>query len=174
MSILLRVVRRLVLRVLRLGIRRRRGLLTGALAVSTLLVASALNLVPLPRLGPPSGGGGSADGRPHAEGEPTATAMYLKGQESYNAQLVWDAYSERAIREAQRRGLSVDDTQRQLDRARQAGTRIEQINYVGGYPISNGSMHFYIVFRSDTNRREATPVPYVFTLDTSGKIDYVE
>lgn len=167
-------MRRMVLRVLRLGLRRRRLVLLGTLGIIALLLADTLNLAPVPRLGLPSFGGGAADGRPRADSEPTATAMYLKGQEAYDAHLVWDAYSERAIREAQRRGLTVDDTQRQLDRARQAGNRIEQVNYVGGYPIPNGSMHFYVILRSDGARREATPIPYVFTLDASGKIDYVE
>ena len=35
-------------------------------------------------------------------------------------------------------------------------------------------MQFYLVFRSDPGRRDAVPVPYVFTLDSVGKIDSVE
>ena len=62
--------------------------------------------------------------------------MYFKGQESYDAKLVWDSYSDRLIKEAQRRGITVDDTQHQFDRAKQVGNSIRQADYIGGYPIS--------------------------------------
>lgn len=170
MSVIGRILRRVLLRVLRLGLRRRRLVFLGAVVVSVLIVAGAIGVGPRVGLSLPAPG----DARPRAEGEPSSTASYLRGQENYDARMVWDAYSERVTRELQQRGLGLDETQRQLDRARQAGTRIAQINYVGGYPIPNGSMHFYVVFRSDPNRREAVPVPYVFTLDATGKIDSVE
>ncbi|MSQ23663.1 MAG: hypothetical protein EXR58_03795 [Chloroflexi bacterium] len=170
MSVISRILRRVLLRLVRLSIRRRRVLLVGTLAVVGLVIAGTFGLGSRFGLALPNPG----DLRPRADGEPSATAQYLKGQEVYDAHMVWDSYSERVLREAQQRGLSLDDTQRQLDRARQVGTKIEQIDYIGGYPIPNGSMHFYVVFRSDPSRREAVPVPYVFTLDGSGKIDAVE
>ena len=170
MRVIGRVFRRLLLRFVRLGIRRRRVLFVGTVGVAVLVILGVLGLGSRLGLSFPNPG----DLRARAEGEPPATAQYLKGQEVYDAHLVWDAYSARVISEAQQRGLSLDDTQRQLDRARQVGTKIEQIDYIGGYPIPNGSMHFYIVFRSDPSRREAVQVPYVFTLDGAGKIDAVE
>lgn len=171
MSVLGRIVRRLLVRAIRFNLRRRRTMFIGAVTLSGIIVAGAFNFAPLRGLDLP---GFIGQSRPRPDGEPAATAMYFKGQEVYDAKLVWDSYSERALREAQRRGLTVDDTQRQLDRAKEFGTRIQQTDYIGGYPISNGSMHFYVVFRSDPNRREAVPVPYVFTLDAGGKIDYIE
>lgn len=165
-----RVLRRLALRLVRLGIRRRRLIFLGFAALTTLIVAGVfgagsrigLSFPATPSIGQ------------RADGEPEYTARYLKGQELYDAKMVWDSYSDRVLSEAQLRGLSLDDTQKQLDRARQAGNKIEQVSYIGGYPIPNGSMQFYLVFRSDLGRREAVPVPYVFTLDAAGKIDSVE
>lgn len=165
-----RILRRIALRIVRLGIRRRRLIFLGAAALSALIVASVLGVGARFGLTVPT----VSDIGQRAEGEPSATARYLKGQELYDAKMVWDSYSERVLREAQLRGLSLDETQKQLDRARQVGTKIEQVTYIGGYPISNGSMQFYLVFRSDAGRREAVPVPYVFTLDAAGKIDFVE
>lgn len=169
MSVLSRILQRILLRLVRTGIRRRRLVLLGAVGASALLAANALSLSPFRGLSL-----GPSDGRSRGEGEPYFTTIYLKGLESYDARMIWDSYSERAMREAQRRGLSVDDTQRQLDRARQVGSRIEQVNYVGGYPVANGSLHFYVVFRSEPARRGAVPIPYVFTLDANGKVDNVE
>jgi hypothetical protein len=165
-----RVLRRAALRLVRLGLRRRRIIFLGVTALIALSVAGlfgAGSRIGLTLPSTPSFG-------QRAEGEPEYTARYLKGQEIYDAKMVWDSYSDRVLREAQLRGLSLEDTQKQLDRARQTGTKIEQVSYIGGYPISNGSMQFYLVFRSDPGRREAVPVPYVFTLDSSGKIDSVE
>ncbi len=173
MSVIGRVFGRLILRLVRLVMRRRRTIAVGSVALATLLVLSALGLFTGTGLSLPSVGGSSTS-HSRADSEPEATALYLRGQELYDAKMVWDAYSERVLREGQQRGLSLDDTQRQLDRARQTGTKIEKVDYIGGYPISNGSMHFYVVFRSDPSRREPVPVPYVFTLDANGKIDSVE
>lgn len=172
MSVIRRILRRLVLRLARAGIRRRRALLVASLTLVGLMVAGVLGAFSGTGLSWPGGGGG--DVRARGDNEPQATALYLRGQELYDAKLVWDAYSERVLREGAQRGLSLEDTQRQLDRARQSGTKIERVDYIGGYPISNGSMHFYVVFRSDPSRREAVAVPYVFTLDANGKIDSVE
>src|SRR5204862_2235150 len=117
---IIRVFRRLALRLVRLGIRRRRLIFLSSAALAILVVAGAfgagsrlgLTLPSTPSIGQ------------RAEGEPEYTARYLKGQEVYDAKMVWDSYSDRVLREAQLRGLSLDDTQKQLDRARQTGTKI--------------------------------------------------
>src|SRR5437870_1319112 len=140
-----RIARRLLVRIAHPRITRRRGIFLGALGLAVVILAGALNLGSLPGLQMPGLGG---QGRSSREGEPNATAMYFKGQEVYDAKLVWDSYSDKLIREAQRRGITIDETQRQFDRAKQVGNSIRQADYIGGYPISNGnSMHFYIVFR---------------------------
>src|SRR5688572_11866151 len=128
-----RVLRRVALRLFRLGIRRRRFIFGSSALLAILVIAGmfgagsrlGLNLPSAPSIGQ------------RADGEPEHTARYLKGQEIYDAKMVWESYSDRVLREAQLRGLSLDDTQKQLDRARQTGTRIEQVSYIGGYPISN-------------------------------------
>ena len=170
MSVIGRVLRRVMLRAARIVLRRRRTLFVGSLALAAVVVVGLLGLFSSAGLSIP----GAGAPYPRGDNEPEATARYLRGQELYDGKMVWDAYSERVLREGQQRGLTLDETQRQLDRARQTGTKIERVDYIGGYPISNGSMHFYVVFRSDQSRREPVPVPYVFTLDASGKIDNVE
>jgi hypothetical protein len=133
--------------------------------------------------------------------EPAATASFLRGQQTFDAHLIWESYSDRVLQSLEDRGVTVDDTQRQLDRLRQAGNPIQDVAYVGGHPIPTGSMEFYVVTRSgpcvtpdrsgsqvrapdgthllvsaldQTCRGDPVYVPYVFTLDNSGKIDRVE
>jgi hypothetical protein len=166
-----RIFRRLALRIVRLGIRSRRILAVGLVALLVVIVAGTFGAGSRFGLSFPS----SPEIGQRAEGEPSSTAQFLKGQELYDGKMVWEAYSERVLKEMQQRGITQDQLQQQMDRARQVGTRIEQVSYIGGYPISNGrSMQFYLVFRSDAGRRETVPVPYVFTLDATGKIDLVE
>jgi hypothetical protein len=66
--------------------------------------------------------------------------------------------------------------QRQLDTARERGTRLDQINYVGGYPLPDGtSLQFYVVAsHGPSARAEAEHVTYIFTLDRAGKISKVQ
>ncbi len=176
MNIIARVARRIAVRMATRAGRHARLTAILLVALAGIIAASALNLS-LPGITRDSQGPSVAY---HAtsQDEPAATAAYLRGQQSYDAKLIWDSYSDRVIRDLERRGNSLDDTQRQLDRAKELGRRIEQAQYIGGYPIPNGSMHFYVVMqtspRSATTRGDVAYVPYTFTLDASGKIERVE
>jgi hypothetical protein len=175
-NIIARVARRIVVR-LGLGIARRRRLIAVAvIALAAVIAVNALNV------SPPWAGRQlavqSAGHRTASADEPLSTANYLRGQQSFDARLIWESYSDRVVQDLARRGNSLEDTQRQLDRAREVGRRIEQAQYIGGYPIPNGSMHFYLVMQtgpgSGSGRGDVTYVPYVFTLDAQGKIERVE
>lgn len=152
----------------------RRARLVGFLVVAGggLVLASSLNLLPFDIFGTPAPSGETYR---QLDGEPSATASYIRGMQNGDARLVWGSYSDRATRDLQRRGVGLEETQRQLDRAREGGTRIQQVQYVGAYPIPNGSMHFYVVARGGgRTQRDLAYAPYVFTLDASGKIEKVE
>jgi hypothetical protein len=109
-------------------------------------------------------------------GAPVATESYLKGNETYNAELMWTALSEEALERFRSRGGTVQSLQQQMDQAKQAGAALERITYVGGESFPDGtSMHFYVVLaRGPQSRGEAEYVSYVFTLDQSGKIARVQ
>lgn len=107
---------------------------------------------------------------------PTATENYMRGTETFNAELVWNALSEEAQSRYRSRGGSMQALQSQMDQAKQAGAHLEQVTYIGGQTFPDGtSMHFYTVLtRGPQSRGEPEPVPYVFTLDRSGKIVRVQ
>jgi hypothetical protein len=109
-------------------------------------------------------------------GAPAATESYMKGNETYNAELMWTALSEEALERYRTRGGSVQTLQQQMEQAKQAGAALERITYVGGESFPDGtSMHFYVVLaRGPQSRGEAEYVSYVFTLDQSGKIARVQ
>jgi len=171
MGILGRIARRLAVRMVR-GVYRRRGLLAlASIATAGFLVLSSFNVLPgLPTMSTSTEPGYQRG----AEGEPASTANYIRGQQTEDAQLVWDAYSERIRRELQRQGQGIEDVQQQLSAARQRGGRLVQAQYIGGYPIPNGSMHFYVITRTSGRGGNVAYVPYTFTLDANGKIERIE
>jgi hypothetical protein len=109
-------------------------------------------------------------------GAPSATENYLRGTEAYNAEMVWTALSDEAQLRYRTRGGNLQSLQAQMEQAKQAGAQLSGITYIGGQSLPDGSsMHFYLVStRSPQTRGEAEFVPYVFTLDKSGKIAQVQ
>jgi hypothetical protein len=109
-------------------------------------------------------------------GAPNSTESYMKGTETFNAELVWNALSDEAQGRYRSRGGSMQALQSQMDQAKQAGAQLEHVTYIGGQSFPDGSsMHFYTVLtRGPQSRSDAEPVPYIFTLDKTGKIVRVQ
>jgi hypothetical protein len=113
---------------------------------------------------------------PSTKGEPGATERYLKGNQTYNAELMWNSLSEEAIERFRTRGGTMQDMQRQLEAARERGSKLEDISYIGGRSLPDGtSLQFYVVAtRGPTSRADVEYVTYIFTLDRTGKIAKVQ
>jgi|SwirhisoilCB3_FD_contig_81_1149509_length_2236_multi_3_in_0_out_0_1 hypothetical protein len=107
---------------------------------------------------------------------PSATENYMKGTETFNADLVWNSLSDDAQNRYRSRGGSMQQLQQQMDQAKQAGAELDQVTYIGGQSFPDGSsMQFYTVLTKGPQAQStAEPVPYVFTLDSSGKIVRVQ
>lgn len=171
MTVAGRVVRRMAVRLIGGVARRARFAAVIAVLGGGYLVASALDVVPSPaRLLPNL----DAAGYQASGDEPVSTANYFRAQQTYDAKLMWGSYSERSTLELQRKGRSVEVDQVQLDQAKRLGTRIDQVHYIGAYPIPNGSMHFYVVAQTGRARGDVVYTPYAFTLDPSGKIEGIQ
>jgi hypothetical protein len=164
--VLHRLIRGMVMHPIRLGI-----LIVALLAGAALVIFQSglptlsLSLPSAPfRMG--AGGGGA----------PSATENYMHGTETFNAELVWNALSDEAQGRFRQRGGSMQALQSQMDQAKQAGAQLEQVTYIGGQSFPDGtSMHFYTVLtKGPQSRTDAEPVPYIFTLDKSGKIVRVQ
>jgi hypothetical protein len=108
--------------------------------------------------------------------EPSSTENYLKGNQTYNADLMWNSLSEEALERFRSRGGTLQDMQRQLEVARERGSRLGDISYVGGKSLPDGtSLQFYVVStQGPTNRADVEFVTYIFTLDRNGKISKVQ
>lgn len=94
---------------------------------------------------------------------------FIKGQQTYDAELMWEAFSTSYQATQLQRGASKATLQEQADRERSAGLRYVNYAYVGGVPLDNGgSMYFYAVDLELRGQREKMPV--VFTVDSDNKL----
>ncbi len=106
---------------------------------------------------------------------PNATEDYMRGNQNYDAQLMWGALSNDAQSRLRDQGGSPEDLQRQMDSAKQRGMKLEEVSYIGGRALPDGtSMQFYLVGIRQQTRSDIDYQPYMFTLDRDGKIAKVQ
>jgi hypothetical protein len=106
---------------------------------------------------------------------PNATEDYMRGNQNYDASLMWSSLSSDAQSHLRDQGGSPEDLQRQMDSAKQRGMKLEEVSYVGGKALPDGtSMQFYLVGIRQQPRSDLDYQPYMFTLDRDGKIAKVQ
>ncbi|MBV9323624.1 MAG: hypothetical protein JO352_07570 [Chloroflexi bacterium] len=106
---------------------------------------------------------------------PSATEDYLRGHRDFNADLVWNSLDADAQSRLTSQGDSRDDIQQQMDAAKQRGSQIAEMSYIGGKTLPDGtSMQFYLVGVRQQPGANVDYQPYMFTLDRDGKIAKVQ
>jgi len=99
----------------------------------------------------------------------------LRGNRDYNADLVWNSLNNDAQTRLSAGGGSLDDLRQQMDTAKQKGVKLEEVSYIGGKSLPDGtSMQFYLVGIRQPTRSDIDYQPYMFTLDHDGKIAKVQ
>jgi len=129
-----------------------------------------------------AGGGklrlGSSGGPSVADGNlpPSPAAEdFIKGQTTFNAALLWQSFSDDLKRQLTQRGTNQQSLQRQLDQRKQAGSKVDQVQYVGGVQAADGTRLFmYSLTIQAPNRQGAAENHYVLTVDQTDKIIKVE
>jgi hypothetical protein len=106
-----------------------------------------------------------------ADSLPPAPAVetFIKGQQAFNADMMWDAYSTDYQAAQLANGASKATLQAQASKMRSAGLQFVQSDYIGGVQLDGGgSLYFYTIdlARADQHGR----FPYIFTADADGKI----
>jgi hypothetical protein len=120
-----------------------------------------------------NGGGTSAT----TESLPPSPAAedFIKGQTTFNAALMWQSFSDPLKQQLAQRGTNQQTLQRQLDQRKQAGMKIDQVSYVGGTSLPDGSRLFvYALAIEAPNNQGIAESHYVLTVDQTDKIIKVE
>jgi hypothetical protein len=99
---------------------------------------------------------------------PPAVEHYIQGQQTFNADLIWESLSTEAQVEKLQNGASKATLQSQADQER---LRVQYLHYdyIGGVKLkSGGSMYFYAV---DLATPELSgKLPFTFVADKDGKV----
>ena len=99
-----------------------------------------------------------------------AIENYLEGRKSYNAEMMWDAFSTSYQTALLNLGASKATLQSQADNERSAGLNYGRAQYIGGVATqSGGSMYFYSIDLS--LQQQQITVPIIFTANADGKIE---
>ena len=110
-----------------------------------------------------------------AESLPPASAVesYIHGQQNYDADAMWEAYSADYKAAQLQQGANKAVLQAQADNARRRGLQYVHYDYIGGVKLEDGrSMYFYTIDLA-LNTQHAK-FPFVFTADTEGKIEDID
>jgi hypothetical protein len=138
-------------------------LLTGFL-VSVIGVLSLMLVLPrLVRSGVSAG--------PQVAAIPPAAAVedFLRGQQTYDADLMWASLSPELRQALEGREITHDSLAQQAESERRAGQRYGGFNYIGGVALAGSQrMYFYTVAIASSQKNET--VPFVFTVGRDGKI----
>ena len=104
-----------------------------------------------------------------------ATEDFIKGQTTFNAQLMWQAFSDDLKQQLTQRGTNQQSLQRQLDQRKRAGSKVDQVQYVGGVQNPDGTRLFmYSLIILAPNQQGIAENHYVLTVDQNDKIIKVE
>ena len=118
--------------------------------------------------------GGSAAATETINPSPAAED-FIKGQTTFNAALMWSSFSDDLKKQLSQRGTSQQSLQRQLDQRKQAGSKVDQVQYVGGVQAADGTRLFmYSLTIQAPNQQGAAENHYVLTVDQTDKIIKVE
>ena len=140
------------------------GWLAGLVVIIALIVALPMFAPSIP---------GLSTLRPQSA--PPSTEEYLRGNRDYNADLVWGSLNNDAQSRLKDSGGSLEDLQRQMESAKLHGVKLEEVSYIGGKSLPDGSsMQFYLVGIRQQARSDIDYQPYMFTLDRDGKIAKVQ
>lgn len=111
----------------------------------------------------------AADPRAALVPPPSAVTSFLEGQKTYNADVMWSAYSPTYQATQLQRGATKETMQATADRERQAGLKYSRYDYLGGVPTAAGNTMYVYAMHLEQNGQKAT-FPLVMTVDTDGKI----
>jgi hypothetical protein len=162
-------LRRALVRFIRFCIERPAAFFGAAAGILALVAAILVVPMMMPNLALP------AIGLSHTSSAPTATEEYLRGNQAYDAGLMWNSLSGDAQQRLTGQGGTKDDLQREMQAARDRGSKLEEISYIGGKSLPDGtSVEFYLVGIRDQPQASVDYEPYMFTLDRSGKISKVQ
>lgn len=103
----------------------------------------------------------------------SSVETFLKGQQAYDADLMWQSYSPDYQSAQLQEGRTKEALQSFITQLRMSGVLYQRTNYIGGVKLADGrSMYFYTVDVSIDSKQGT--MSFVFTANTSGQIEKID
>ncbi|MEI6180044.1 MAG: hypothetical protein WCP31_04780 [Chloroflexales bacterium] len=99
----------------------------------------------------------------------TAVEDFLRGQQTYDADLMWASFSPELRKSLEGRNITRATLAQQVESERRAGQRYGNFKYIGGVEIAGHQrMYFYVV--DILTAQQKAPTTFIFTVGSDGKI----
>ena len=99
----------------------------------------------------------------------TAVEDFLRGQQTYDADLMWASFSPELRKSLEGRNITRATLAQQAESERRAGQRYGNFKYIGGVEIAGHQrMYFYVV--EILTAQQKAPTTFIFTVGSDGKI----
>lgn len=96
---------------------------------------------------------------------------FLRGQQTYDADMMWEAFSPGLQAALEQREITREALAQQAESERQAGQRYRDAEYIGGVDLDGGQrMYFYAVDVDAPTPERSGTFSFIFTVDRDGKI----
>ncbi len=105
---------------------------------------------------------------------PESVKQYLEGQRTFDAEAMWDAFSEETKAAHLAEGSSLSTFKRAIQRMRDSGLRYGESAYIGGYRLRNGLSYYFYVTEVGNDAGQSAQVYQIFVVDREGKVIEVD
>jgi hypothetical protein len=143
---------------------------------AALILALSAALIYTNAVGTPLGRPVGAPGVTPSTSLPPAKVVesYVQGQIKGDATMMWAAMSDDLRQSFAERGGSVQQLQQSIDQAKQAGRIFRRAEYVFGKRLSDGRAIYVYILTGVSPSGETREIPYLFTVNTAGKIESID
>lgn len=138
-------------------------------AILTVLLLGVIGFLSFNLYGPKL----AAPADPRAALLPPAPAVenYLTGRKTYNAELIWEAFSDDYKARQLQQGGSKATMQSSAQQEKKLGLQYRQIQYVGGVKVDDNGSHMYYYSVEIAIGTGSARLPIIFRTDRNDKIE---
>jgi len=105
---------------------------------------------------------------------PASVTQYLEGQRRFDAEAMWNAFSEETKAAHLAEGSSLSTFKRAIQRMHDSGLQYGESVYIGGYMLPNGLAYYFYVTEVRNEAGQSAEVYQIFVIDREGKVIEVD
>jgi hypothetical protein len=105
---------------------------------------------------------------------PESVTQYLEGQRKFDAEAMWNAFSEETKAAHLAEGSSLSTFKRAIQRMQDSGLEYGESVYIGGFVLPSGLSYYFYVTEVGNAAGQRAQVYQIFVIDREGKVIEVD